>query len=1050
MSNFNEFFKNKGLKTLIDKFVVLADGYSKDNSTKHRITNLKYWIEKEPNHTASYFIDNKLTASHLVKITYDLDNDGTIRESEFEIPREIDGAFIIEGSYRVSTNRLGNDYDCRMNFNGPGDRVVKFDYDRRYDIDKKQLRLRYFNPDLGIKDEEIVIPYDEIDEYEDQEKLKLTERQCKKFQVKLDIDYKPEYITRKLIDDCIAFGDDRYRDLVVDKSIESVPQSFMQYIFRDNNCRNYWGTLKKIKTYFFKQGKLQEQLNPITNLAFRFWKGDKDVKTKDIQVPPGINAINLESLKSKITIPDTVAYNETMGDLIDVTDTPINQNVGKQNSLNVCVHLSDDGVVLMDVYDKDFKKISMDYLDYLNSKVVASEYVDYETKRLVPNQNNQVEVKHRMKRKMVDVSEIDLIDLHPDYRLSTSVRRIPFVNFTDSSRIMMGSSMLKQSIPLANAERPLVDSGNYDDLDENVLHTKFQESEGVVKDITEESVEIELPNKEIVSIPRRSAIKSLNDVTIWTEPKVKVGDKVKQGDMITGAHEVEKDTVKSGMNTFVLYSAYKGLVHEDAVVISESYAEKMKSYGIIDISIDIKTSTALKWIAPIGTKVKSRDSVVTLYKAVKLDVINQILQDKLGTSYKDENGKTINDYTVEQHLKVPNNIDEAIVSDVYIQENKRPIIPKTVKTPDYSFARSSKKAMDDYFANMDRKVIFDQFPEYVAVDRLKPIEMDRNNYKTVYTVRVRLIKIHKLVVADKLTNRYGGKGVVSTILPDSEMPVIDGKRVELIMNPYSTINRKIPSVISEVALGNCAHKIHDLVEVYKKTAAGKKKILPLVTKIYPGRFDNLTVDDFITLHNSSRLEDVYYFNVGCYSKYNPEKIQKIMDELGVTTQAEVYLPETDVTDLEELKENLPKEEYDKVVESMKGKFKKVEKPLMAGYVTIEHLYHIPSYSNKVSSDLVPNIKNAEPISGRGRYRVDGQKIGEIELAALLSRNAKKFIRTYREHSEKELNQRFLDNLLGLGLMVVDDKGYAMGGSALKTSMNAMKRKYGLLDKKGGK
>ena len=162
MSNFNEFFKNKGLKTLIDKFVVLADGYSKDNSTKHRITNLKYWIEKEPNHTASYFIDNKLTASHLVKITYDLDNDGTIRESEFEIPREIDGAFIIEGSYRVSTNRLGNDYDCRMNFNGPGDRVVKFDYDRRYDIDKKQLKLRYFNTDLGIKDEEIVIPYDEI------------------------------------------------------------------------------------------------------------------------------------------------------------------------------------------------------------------------------------------------------------------------------------------------------------------------------------------------------------------------------------------------------------------------------------------------------------------------------------------------------------------------------------------------------------------------------------------------------------------------------------------------------------------------------------------------------------------------------------------------------------------------------------------------------------------------------------------------------------------------------------------------------------------------
>ena len=60
------------------------------------------------------------------------------------------------------------------------------------------------------------------------------------------------------------------------------------------------------------------------------------------------------------------------------------------------------------------------------------------------------------------------------------------------------------------------------------------------------------------------------------------------------------------------------------------------------------------------------------------------------------------------------------------------------------------------------------------------------------------------------------------------MPVVDGKKVELIMNPYSTINRKIPSVIAEVALGNCAMKIHDLVDEYKITASGRKKIMPLL------------------------------------------------------------------------------------------------------------------------------------------------------------------------------------------------------------------------------
>lgn len=103
-----------------------------------------------------------------------------------------------------------------------------------------------------------------------------------------------------------------------------------------------------------------------------------------------------------------------------------NQNTNLQNSLTISTHLTDDGV-LFDVYDKDFKKITIDYLDYLNSKVVASEYVDYETNTIKPNESGKIEVKHRMKRKTVDKDDYDLIDLHPDYRLSTSTRRIPFL-----------------------------------------------------------------------------------------------------------------------------------------------------------------------------------------------------------------------------------------------------------------------------------------------------------------------------------------------------------------------------------------------------------------------------------------------------------------------------------------------------------------------------------------------------------------------------------------------------------------------------------------------
>lgn len=181
--------------------------------------------------------------------------------------------------------------------------------------------------------------------------------------------------------------------------------------------------------------------------------------------------------------------------------------------------------------------------------------------------------------------------------------------------------MLKQSIPLVNAERPLVDTGRDEELKDNILNEKFQYPEGKVKSIDDDKVTITLPDGNDVDILRRTAIQSINDVAVFTEPKVKVGQKVKQGDIITGAVGLTNDTYKSGVNALVLFHAYHGLVNEDALVISESFANKIASYSIIDLMINVRTINALKWIAPIGTKVKSKDPVVTLMKAVRLDAI---------------------------------------------------------------------------------------------------------------------------------------------------------------------------------------------------------------------------------------------------------------------------------------------------------------------------------------------------------------------------------------------------------------------------------------------
>ena len=70
-----------------------------------------------------------------------------------------------------------------------------------------------------------------------------------------------------------------------------------------------------------------------------------------------------------------------------------------------------------------------------------------------------------------------------------------------------------------------------------------------------------------------------------------------------------------------------------------------------------------------------------------------------------------------------------------------------------------------------------------------------------------------------------------------------------------------------------------------------------------------------------------------------------------------------------------------------------------------------------------------------------QKIGEMELTALLATGNKEFIRATRGDTEREDNQRFLNNLLGLGLTVTDKKGYKQGGSTLKDRLDEMKVKF---------
>lgn len=215
-----------------------------------------------------------------------------------------------------------------------------------------------------------------------------------------------------------------------------------------------------------------------------------------------------------------------------------------------------------------------------------------------------------------------------------------------------------------------------------------------------------------------------------------------------------------------------------------------------------------------------------------------------------------------------------------------------------------------------------------------------------------------------------GKGVISKVVPDNKMPIVNGRKIEVVLNPYSTINRKIPSVIMETAMGNIAIKLHDNVQEMRKTVRGRKQIMPMINKYYENRYENLSVDEFLDLVDKNPIEDVFSFKVGCFSKYSPSIIKEWMNELGVSTQSKVLMPRSELTDLEALKEAMTDDEYNEFVKSIENEYVEVEQPLMSGMMTMEKLYHMPKYSNKVTTDMTDN-RYGEPLMGRGRYRSEG-------------------------------------------------------------------------------
>jgi len=646
-------------------------------------------------------------------------------------------------------------------------------------------------------------------------------------------------------------------------------------------------------------------------------------------------------------------YNESLSILVDPSMTPDSQNVNRVNEMNKTVDY--DGfttrIQVIDLKEKVTTKLEL--LDYLTTPIVSSLDIDQKTKTLrkLKGPEDYYTIRYRSNRNLkVGQSEINsktydlrYADTPADDRLSISTRMIPNINFSDSVRISMGARMLNQAIEIAHGEEPIVGTGHKDFKDLSLFVNS--PDNGVVKEVRQNEIIIEKPDgdkmKEIeIKIPEN--LHAQYNIGVSFKINVKPGDQVESGQNLIRPLGVKEDgSPILGTNAFVAFANYYGNTFEDGVVISESFARKLTHTFILDVEHFIYDFDILNGIIPVGTQVKSKDELISMDRKKSPSAQVKGIID----IFAPEDSDLVMDYP--SPCLVPNNVYEAYVVDVNYQVGGAENI-------------KAGKLLSDYVKGI-RKV---NLPFDYHYNRLEK-ESDSSDEKWAYKVVVRLVVRAKAVIGDKITNRYGSKGVITKILPDSEMwRTKEGKIFDAIMNPFATVARKNIPQTMEAGMTLVAQTLWE-----KRLKSQLHDIKYIREQLKSFRFDHyLDMTDKELIETLTKDQKLYYIT-GCYGSITPADISRFLEDLDLG---------------------------DGSIEVYKADGTKLRHKVVCGYQYMVKLMFLVSQMNKVTSDAFD--MDDSMVLGMGAEKDSGQSLEEMIFWGLQSHGALKAIDEFRSNA----------------------------------------------------
>ena len=392
------------------------------------------------------------------------------------------------------------------------------------------------------------------------------------------------------------------------------------------------------------------------------------------------------------------------------------------------------------------------------------------------------------------VTDVQYIDVIPRQVIGTSASLIPFIAHDEANRALMGTHMQCQAVPLLKPAAPTVGTGMEAFVAAAMNRTVTARHSGVVKYVDARKVVIELDKKEFehakdlqaVSEDERITVEKNTEVysvekffrtsqsTCYSQrPTVEAGQKINRGDVLIDGPATDHGELALGSNLLIAYTSFEGLGYEDAIVISDRIVKD-----------DLLTSIH-----------------ISEYRAAVMDT--KLGPEELTSDIPNVSEAFLGNLTTDGIIRVG-----SVVSSGDILVGK--IAPKgeTELTPEERllraiFGEKSREVRDTSLRmpHGEGGVVIDvQILDRALGDELEP--------GTNKEVMVRVAQMRKITVGDKVAGRHGNKGVISKIVPISDMPHLeDGTPVDIIISPLSVLARMNLGQLLESHLGWAADKL---------------------------------------------------------------------------------------------------------------------------------------------------------------------------------------------------------------------------------------------------